>query len=308
MRRRSQAGAATTNFVLDGQDVLLETDGGGTTQAAYTHRPGAYGPLVAHRRGGDSFFHHFDALGSTTELTSAAEAVTDTCRYYAFGETRASTGGTTNRYGFVGRLGYYSEPSLALQYLRACWYQPAAGRFLARDPSRGKGSPYPYVGGRPTVLADASGLQAGGQQWGWIPGPGHLVWGPKPPYQPPQPVAQGPLADGLDPDDPTQQIWPIVGHPPGQFGHAPDWFSNPEKLFWDTVYAEVALIEKYCLDHQEYCCGISGVVAAGLICFLAGVVSEGAGGLACGIGVGFVLETVCAAGTYGGTNKPIGQL
>jgi len=37
LRRKSQAGAATTNFVLDGQDVLLETDGGGTTQAAYTH-------------------------------------------------------------------------------------------------------------------------------------------------------------------------------------------------------------------------------------------------------------------------------
>ncbi len=41
MRRKSQAGATTTNFVLDGQDVLLEADCSGVTQAAQTHRPGA---------------------------------------------------------------------------------------------------------------------------------------------------------------------------------------------------------------------------------------------------------------------------
>ncbi len=43
MRRKSQAGAATANFVWDARNVLLETDGGGTTQATYTHRPGAGG-------------------------------------------------------------------------------------------------------------------------------------------------------------------------------------------------------------------------------------------------------------------------
>ncbi len=160
MRRKSQADAATTRFVWDARNVLLETDGDGDAVVLYTNGLGAYGPLVAQRRGGASIFHHFDALGSTTELTSAAAAVTDTYRYYAFGETRASTGTTTNPFGFVGRLGYYTEPTLDLQYLRARWYQPATGRFTSRDPL-GRGAAYAYVSNDAPGSVDPSGMQQG---------------------------------------------------------------------------------------------------------------------------------------------------
>jgi YD repeat-containing protein len=73
LRRQSETAAGAVKFVWDAPDVLLETDGSGAMQAAYTHGPGTYGPLIAQRRGGASSFHHFDALGSTTELTGAAE-------------------------------------------------------------------------------------------------------------------------------------------------------------------------------------------------------------------------------------------
>jgi RHS repeat-associated protein len=158
LRRTSQTSSGTTKFIWDGQNVLMETDGGGTTQVLYTQAPGLYGRLVSQRRGGTSSFFHFDALGSTTELTSAAQVATDSYRYYAFGEALTSSGSTTNPFRFVGRLGYYNEPTLALQYLRARWYQPSAGRFLCRDPLGGLAGSYPYLGGSPAASADPSGL------------------------------------------------------------------------------------------------------------------------------------------------------
>jgi RHS repeat-associated protein len=171
LRRKSQTPATTTNFVWDGQDVLLETDANGATQAAYTQTPDQYGALVAQRRSGASSFYHFDALGSTTELSNSGQTVTDTYRYYAFGETKASTGSTANPFGFVGRLGYYNEATLGLQYLRARWYKPAAGRFLSTDPI-GPASRYEYAGNGPTAAVDPSGLQpeqGGKQPWPELP-------------------------------------------------------------------------------------------------------------------------------------------
>ena len=159
LRRKTEVGGTTKSFVWDHQDVLLETDGSGTTQAAYTQGRGGYGPLVAQRRSGVSSFYHADALGSTMALTDASQVATDAYRYLSFGQTNASTGSTTNPFGFVGRLGYYTEAALGLQYLRARWYQPGAGRFVSIDPTR-RASTYGYVGGRPTWTTDPSGLMS----------------------------------------------------------------------------------------------------------------------------------------------------
>jgi RHS repeat-associated protein len=158
LRRRSETVGATTSFIWDGQNVLLETDYAEQTQAVYTYRRQTCGDLISQRRATVSSFHHFDALGSTTELTSASGTVTGTDRYYAFGETLASTGGTDDPFWFVGRLGYYNEPDLNLQYLRARWYQPSTARFTSRDPRRSHGlSDYVYAANRPAVLVDPSG-------------------------------------------------------------------------------------------------------------------------------------------------------
>lgn len=59
-------------FILDGQDVLLETNGDGTTQAAYTQTPDVYGSLISQRRSGTSTFYHYDGQGSTTEITNSS--------------------------------------------------------------------------------------------------------------------------------------------------------------------------------------------------------------------------------------------
>jgi len=43
-------------------------------------------------------------------------------------------GSTEQPYQYVGKLGYYDEPDIDLQYLRARWYNPSTGRFISEDP------------------------------------------------------------------------------------------------------------------------------------------------------------------------------
>jgi len=136
LRRQTVTGAGTTNFIWDGQDVLLETDVSNNTQVTYTQTPAEYGDLVSQRRSTTTKYYHFDALGSTLALTDANENVTDTYKYYAFGDTLTSTGSTTNPFQYVGNLGYYNESAISLQYLRARYYQPSTGRFMSVDPIR----------------------------------------------------------------------------------------------------------------------------------------------------------------------------
>lgn len=157
LRREKQTSAATAKFIWDGQDVLLETDGEGRTQVTYTQTPDLYGALVSQRRGDATSFYHFDALGSTTELTDVDEAETDSYRYYAFGETLTSSGATANNFRFVGNLGYYNEAALSLQYLRARYYQPSTGRFISPDSARPEPE-YLYASNMPVNRTDPSGL------------------------------------------------------------------------------------------------------------------------------------------------------
>ncbi len=140
--------AGTTNFIWDGQDVLLETDVSNNTQVTYTQTPDIYGDMVSQRRSTTTSFYHHDALGSTLALTDGNEAITDTYRFYAFGETLTSSGSTINPFRYVGNLGYYNEAALALQYLRARYYQPRTN--MSHNPtSSGTSSrnPAPYTPG-----------------------------------------------------------------------------------------------------------------------------------------------------------------
>jgi len=82
--------------------------------------------------------------------------VTDTYILDAWGVQRASTGSTTNPFRYIGALGYYTEPDLALAYVRARWLRPGTGSWLSVDPVEGEAR-YGYVGGRPTWEVDPSG-------------------------------------------------------------------------------------------------------------------------------------------------------
>jgi RHS repeat-associated protein len=106
---------------------------------------------------GASYDHLYDRLGSTRQLLDSNQATTDTYSYYAFGEVRTSSGSTTNPFKFVGRLGYYDDPSADLQYLRARYYAPGCGRFLTRDPLVARWPSYVYADNSPAGRVDSSG-------------------------------------------------------------------------------------------------------------------------------------------------------
>ena len=111
-------------------------------------------------RQGATSFYHFDALGSARELTDANEDITDTYIYRAFGMSQATTGSTTNFFRWVGRLGYYQEPTLAGYYLRRRYHSPGIRRFVSRDPVIQEDvSAYAYVRNAATLDVDPSGRQ-----------------------------------------------------------------------------------------------------------------------------------------------------
>ena len=233
LRRSFALAGDETRFVWDNQDVLLETNAGGVTQTAYTQTPALFGEIVAQRKAGASRFYHFDALGSTMELTDGAEATTDTLRYRAFGESLVSTGATAPRYRWVGKLGYYwqSDNGIALDYVRARWYRPRIGRWVSQDPLGVLGSGYPrrladllraamalavatvagpllYVANNPARWPDSTGLDQliGLPEQGLGPG-GPGLWAPELP--------------------------PPAAYPPGAL---PPWASWPELPNpWDTT-------------------------------------------------------------------------
>ncbi|MBV9852084.1 MAG: hypothetical protein JO250_20655 [Armatimonadetes bacterium] len=88
LRRTLVTMTFTTQFVWDGQNVLLDTDGSGNTQAHYTDSSGYWGGLVSQRRGSASSFFVFDPSANARALTDGQGAVTDAYVSTAFGEEK----------------------------------------------------------------------------------------------------------------------------------------------------------------------------------------------------------------------------
>jgi len=122
---------------------------------AYTIDPA--GGLISQRRSGATSYYLYDQLGSARKLLDSSQATTDSYSYYAFGEVRSSSGSTTNLFKFVGRLGYYDDPSTDFQYLRARYYAPGYGRFLTPDRLHSAYDAFVYVQNSPVGYVDPDG-------------------------------------------------------------------------------------------------------------------------------------------------------
>ncbi|MEW6025779.1 MAG: RHS repeat-associated core domain-containing protein [Planctomycetota bacterium] len=100
-----------------------------------------------------------DGLGSIRNLVSSAEAVVNSYDYYGFGESLSASEQVSNRYRFTGRE--WDNESSTYRY-RAREYNPASGRFTARDPIGYLGgiNIYSYCGSNPVNWIDPSGWVA----------------------------------------------------------------------------------------------------------------------------------------------------
>lgn len=154
---------AKTQFIWDpmSDNVLQEKDELGATQATYTYEPGPFGNLISQSRGGTTSYYHFDAQGSTRELTDSSGNVTDTNMYDAWGVNVGSTGSTENPYGWIGKWGYRDDSGLSIHDVRNRQYQQLTARWLTLDPQGFIDGPnlYVYVQNQPVTSVDPSGLQ-----------------------------------------------------------------------------------------------------------------------------------------------------
>lgn len=158
-----------TNFVWDGNQYLMETNEANTTQAVFTNEPDEHTNLISQRRDGASQYAHFDAVGSTRQLTNASETVTDEWNYDAWGNEVLRSGVTEFPFQFVGMFGYYFDSETNTFYIIRRILEPENGRWLSADPLlfTDGANMYWYVRNRPTIDVDQSGLYPGGAGSHW---------------------------------------------------------------------------------------------------------------------------------------------
>ena len=153
---RQVDGSAATQYVTDPSGALPVTIADGTRKYVY-----GLGLTYA-ASGGSIEIVHPDRLGSVHSVTDATGAVTATYAYDEWGLPMGSTGSSNLPLGFTG------EPTDAtgLTYLRARYYDPTLGQFLARDSWAGNPrecqtlNRYAYALNDPTTRVDPSGLKS----------------------------------------------------------------------------------------------------------------------------------------------------
>jgi RHS repeat-associated protein len=150
-------------YVLDGQNILLETDGANASQEVFTLEPLDFGKLLSQRQLVAGLWvpihYSFDGLGSADSLTDSNQVITDTYTYYAFGLIKASSGTTSNEFTWAGELGYIRDAETGEYGLAIRQYLPDRGRFKSEDPLGldPDPNPYSYVGNKAPNLVDPSG-------------------------------------------------------------------------------------------------------------------------------------------------------
>jgi RHS repeat-associated protein len=133
-RVEQTSGSGTIRYLVDINrklaQVLAEYTPSGTLVASYVYAD----DLISMTRNGQTYYYHFDGLGSTRLLTDLNGTVTDLYDYDAFGNLIARTGTTENPFLFTGQQ---YDANIGFYYLRARYYQPSSGRFNAYDPFEG---------------------------------------------------------------------------------------------------------------------------------------------------------------------------
>ena len=151
--------SSTSVFAYDGDDLIEETNSAGAVVARYSLTGNIDEPLAMLRSGGTSYYEQ-DDLGSVTSLTSGSGSIGQTYTFDSFGNQTASAGSLTNPIRFAGRE-FDTESSL--YYMRARYFDPAAGRFISEDPNDNGTlyddmNLYVYTENNPTNWTDPLGL------------------------------------------------------------------------------------------------------------------------------------------------------
>ena len=150
----------TTKYIWDEDNIIAEADETDTIHTVYTHEPQPHGNLISTEISGTKSYHHYDALGSTRQLTNAAGSVTDRLVYDAWGNVVSRTGTTAIPMLWIGEVGYYYDVETGLFSVRERPYEPENGRWTTVDPLEFVETlnRYLYAQNAPLTHIDPSGL------------------------------------------------------------------------------------------------------------------------------------------------------
>jgi RHS repeat-associated protein len=154
LRRRTVQGSDTTDFVLDGDNVI-RTKLNSSVDKTFLHGP--RGPEYERTGSGNPSWYLYDGLGSVLGTVDGSGTVVHTRKYDVYGAVRASTGGSGPKHKFVGKLGHPSEDETGLIYMRARYCDPVLGRFASEDPAKNGANWFQYANSSPTRYTDADG-------------------------------------------------------------------------------------------------------------------------------------------------------
>ena|ERR1700722_13243680 len=148
--------SGTSIYAYDGDNQVEETSASGAVVARYSQGLNIDEPLAMLRSSTTSYYDA-DGLGSITSLSNSAGSLAQTYGYDSFGKQTTSSGALTNPFQYTARE-FDSETSL--QYSRARYYDPNAGRFISEDPLSLSASLnlYKYVDNNSTLFNDPFGL------------------------------------------------------------------------------------------------------------------------------------------------------
>ncbi|MDX2039496.1 MAG: RHS repeat-associated core domain-containing protein [Isosphaeraceae bacterium] len=123
---------ATRATLYDGQTPHLDFNGSGSVTARYLSIPNAIDELLARETSAGVAWYLRDRLGSVRDVVDNSGTVIDHVDYSAFGQVISeSNPANGDRFKYAGME---RDPVTGLHYVRARWYDPAAGKFLNPDP------------------------------------------------------------------------------------------------------------------------------------------------------------------------------
>ncbi len=167
-RIEKNVGGIVTKYIYDGGNIIAEYDNSGSLITKYTYGPNIDEPIRIEKLADvtEICYHHYDGLGSVTDLTNEQGQHIEHYIYSPFGKTKIydpttglkrSESVIDNAYRFTARQW---DDETKLYFYRARYYDPNIGRFLQTDPvgyNAGDLSLYRYCNNNPTNVRDPYG-------------------------------------------------------------------------------------------------------------------------------------------------------
>ena len=163
VRTKKVSGSATTDYCLNGTQILAEKRGGTLINYFYT----SDGTRVGFKTGGKVYYYVYNLQGDVTHIVDESKNIVAIYRYDPFGKILNLSSLTS-----IGKLnpfryrGYYYDTESNLYYLNSRYYNPEIDRFINADGQLSTGQDvlgtnlYAYCANNPVFRTDA-----GGNKW-----------------------------------------------------------------------------------------------------------------------------------------------